>query len=253
MTMAAKPSGHPKIGVLSPLLAGSYASNLIAAVTTSSRASGTRVVAIQTLDLDFGGPQERLTRSVPRGTTDDADYMGWPPGTEALVPRFTLRPAWEQVAGFLVVLNAVEPWYLQALRDAGKPVVMLSHEVEGFACPVVRADNRAGIAQAVSHLVGHGHRRIAFAGCLVQSDITERFAAYREALAAQGMRGGRGPRLRGHRQPRGRWGGGRQEDARGRHAVDGGGRRDRLQRARDHEGAPRGGDGPAPGPGHHRL
>ncbi|MGD1034205.1 MAG: substrate-binding domain-containing protein [Candidatus Dormibacteria bacterium] len=185
MTDEAKLSEHPKIGVLSPLVAGSYASNLIAGVTTATRASGTRVVAIQTLDLDLGGPQERLSRSAPRGAGDG--HLGWPPGTEAVVPRFTLRPAWEQVAGFLVVVNAVEPWYLHALREAGKPVVILSHEVDGFACPVVRADNRSGIAQAVAHLVGHGHRRIAFAGCLAQTDITERLAAYQEALATHGI------------------------------------------------------------------
>src|ERR1019366_757181 len=135
-------SEHPRIGILSPLVAGSYASNLIAGVTTAAR---------------------------------------------ALVPRFPLRPAWDQVSGFLVVLNAVEPWYLQALRDAGKPVVMLSHEEESFPCPVVSADNRSGVIQAVAHLVEHGHRRIAFAGCLVQSDITERLDAYLEALASHGI------------------------------------------------------------------
>ena len=181
-----KLSERPKIGILSPLVAGSYASNLIAGVAAATRASGTRVVAIQTLDLDFGSATDRLTRSTPRGSAD-GEYLGWPPGTEALVPHFALRPAWDQVAGFLVVLNAVEPWYLHALREAGKPVVMLSHEVEGFSCPVVGADNRAGITQAVAHLIEHGHRRIAFAGCLVQDDIMERLDEYRQSLAAHGI------------------------------------------------------------------
>jgi len=189
MTGEAKRSEHPRIGVLSPLVAGSYTSNLIAGVTAATRASDTRVIAIQTLDLDFGAHQEQLSASVPRGSPD-GEYLGWPLGSEALVPHFTVRAAWEQVAGFLVVVNAVEPWYLHALRDAGKPVVMLSHAVEGFPCPVVRADNRDGIVQAVSHLVAHGHRRIAFAGSLAQSDITERLAAYREALASQGLEAG---------------------------------------------------------------
>ena len=140
----AKPGEHPRIGILSPLVAGSYTRSLTAGVVTAARATGARVVAIQTLDLAFDGPEQRLTRSRPSGSAG-GDYLGWPPGTEALVPHFTVRPAWDQVSGFLVVLNAVEPWYLQALRDAGKPVIMLSHEVEGFPCPVVRADNRSGI------------------------------------------------------------------------------------------------------------
>ena len=182
----AKPGEHPRIGILSPLVAGGYANNLIAGVIAATRATGTRVVAIQTLDLAFEGPEQRLTQSRPRGSAE-GDYLGWPPGIEALVPHFTARPAWDQVSGFLVVLNAVEPWYLQALRDAGKPVIMLSHAVESFPCPVVRADNRSGIIQAVDHLVDHGHRRIAFAGCLVQTDITERLSAYLEALASHGI------------------------------------------------------------------
>ena len=182
----AKPGKHPRIGILSPLVAGGYASHLTAGVVAAASAIGTRVIAIQTLDLAFDGPEQRLTRSRPLGSAD-GDYLGWPPGTEALVPHFTVRPAWDQVSGFLVVLNAVEPWYLQALREAGKPVIMLSHEVEGFPCPVVRADNRSGIIQAVDHLVEHGHRRIAFAGCLVQTDITERLSGYLEALAAHGI------------------------------------------------------------------
>jgi signal transduction histidine kinase/ABC-type sugar transport system substrate-binding protein len=182
----AKPGEHPRIGILSPLVAGSYTRSLTAGVVTAARATGARVVAIQTLDLAFDGPEQRLTRSRPSGSAG-GDYLGWPPGTEALVPHFTVRPAWDQVSGFLVVLNAVEPWYLQALRDAGKPVIMLSHEVEGFPCPVVRADNRSGIIQAVDHLVEHGHRRIAFAGCLVQTDIRERLDGYLEALASHGI------------------------------------------------------------------
>ena len=186
MTAGGKSIAHPKIGVLSHLVAGTYTSTLIAGVTAATRASGTRVVAIQTLDLDFGANQEQLSASVPRGSSD-GEYLGWPLGSEALVPRFKVRVAWEEVAGFLVVVNAVEPWYLHALRAAGKPVVMLSHAVDSFPCPVVRADNRSGILQAVSHLVEHGHRRIAFAGSMAQSDITERLAAYREGLAAQGI------------------------------------------------------------------
>ncbi|MGD0448823.1 MAG: substrate-binding domain-containing protein, partial [Candidatus Dormibacteria bacterium] len=181
----AKPDGHPRIGILSPLVAGGYTSSLTAGVVTAARATGTQVIAIQTLDLAFDALEKRLMRPRPPGSA--GDHRGWPPGKEALVPHFTVRPSWDQVSGFIVVLNAVEPWYLQALRDAGKPVIMLSHEVEGFPCPVVRADNRTGIIQAVDHLVEHGHRRIAFAGFLVQTDITERLGAYLEALAAHGI------------------------------------------------------------------
>jgi len=58
---------HPRIGILSPLVAGGYASHLTAGVVAAASATGTRVIAIQTLDLAFDGPEQRLTRSRPLG------------------------------------------------------------------------------------------------------------------------------------------------------------------------------------------
>ncbi len=160
--MVERRDGQLRIGVLSPLIAGSYMSAVLSAISdTVAEASG-RLVAIQTLDPSQGS-------------------------LDALVPHYSLRAAWEQVAGFIVVVNAVDRSYLQALRDAGKPVVLLSEEVEGFSCPVVRADNRIGVLQAMSHLVEHGHRRIAFVGSLFQKDTRERYEAYREALVDHGI------------------------------------------------------------------
>ncbi len=151
-----------RIGVLSPLIAGSYMSAVLSAISDAVAGAGGRVVAVQTLDPAQGSLETR-------------------------VPHYTLRAAWDRVAGFIVVVNAVDRSYLEALREAGKPVVLLSEEVEGFSCPVVQADNRVGVLQAVGHLVEHGHRRIAFAGSLFQADTRERHEAYREALVAHGI------------------------------------------------------------------
>jgi signal transduction histidine kinase len=177
---------HLKIGVLSALASGSYMSRVTAGVVSAAEAEGARVVVIQTLDLRFlGAGSEAGERAAEAG----AAYLGVraPAGPDAVAPTFMVRAGWDHLSGFLVITNAVDLRYLQALREAGKPVVMLNHEVEGFPCPVVRPDNRAGIAQAVAHLVEHGHRRIAFAGCLIQSDIRERLDAYREALVEHGI------------------------------------------------------------------
>ncbi len=173
--------------LLAPLLTGTYVSELISGVATAADAVGARLIVIQTLDSGVeGGDKPAIQRSTLPGGGEH-ERSGWPEGAEALVPQFTPRAAWDQVAGFLVVLNAVEPWYLRALREAGKHVVILNAEVEGFPCPVVRPDNRTGIIKAVSHLVGHGHRRIAFAGSIPQLDIRERLDAYRDALASNGL------------------------------------------------------------------
>ncbi|MGO8687874.1 MAG: diguanylate cyclase domain-containing protein [Candidatus Dormibacteria bacterium] len=160
--MAERRDERLRIGVLSPLIAGSYMSTVLSGVAEAVGAAGGRLVALQTLDLGQGG-------------------------ISAQVPRYALRAAWERVAGFVVVVNAVDRAYLEGLRETGKPIVLLSPEVEGFPCPTVRADNRTGVLQAVAHLVDHGHRRIAFVGSLFQADIRERYETYREGLVAHGI------------------------------------------------------------------
>jgi len=153
--------GHT-IGVLSPLLAGSYFGALISAMNRAMAARGGQAVAVQTLDFARGDAY----RATPEGPA---------------------RIAWDRLAGFVVVINAVPVGYLKALRQAGKPLVLVSRDEPELACPVVVPDNRSGARQAVEHLVSHGHRRIAFAGDLQQYDVQERYAAYREALASHGL------------------------------------------------------------------
>ena len=160
--MAERRDGQLRIGVLSPLVAGSYMSAVLSAVESTVATAGGRVIAIQTLDLSQGGLDTR-------------------------VPQYNLHAAWDHVAGFVVVVNAVDRTYLEALRGAGKPVVLLSEEMAGFSCPVVRPDNRSGVLQAVAHLVQHGHRRIAFVGSPFQPDARERLDAYRDALTDHGI------------------------------------------------------------------
>ena len=160
--VAERRDGQLRIGVLSPLVAGSYMSIVLSGIADAVAGAGARLVAVQTLDLGQGG-------------------------MSAQVPQYALHAAWDQVAGFVVVVNAVDRTYLEALRKAGKPIVILSEALEGFPAPVVRADNRTGVLEAVAHLIEHGHRRIAFVGSLFQSDTRERYEAYREGLAAHGI------------------------------------------------------------------
>ncbi len=157
-----RPAGPgPTIAVFSPLLAGTYFAGVMRGIRQRAAAGGAVVVGVQTLDA-----------------SRDLDHP---------VPEISRPIAWSQLDGAIVIINAVDVRYLHGLRRAGKPVVMVSHEVDGFACPVVSPDNRSGIEKAVAHLVEHGHRRIAFAGNLAQHDIRERHEAYRDALLAHGI------------------------------------------------------------------
>jgi DNA-binding LacI/PurR family transcriptional regulator len=72
------------------------------------------------------------------------------------------------------------------------PVVAVWHggRREGFV--TVSVDNRHGITAAMRHLTSLGHQRIAFVGDPVLGDIEERHAAYRDFLAARGVKVPRG-------------------------------------------------------------
>jgi len=151
------------IGVLSPLLAGSYFGALISALQRSVAAQGGQAAAVQTLDFAHGDS----SRATPEGPA---------------------RIGWAHFAGFVVITNAVPVGYLRALQEAHKPVVLISRDEPELACPVVLPDNRSGVKQAVEHLLAHGHRRIGFAGDLLQYDIQERYAAYKETLLTNGVK-----------------------------------------------------------------
>jgi diguanylate cyclase (GGDEF)-like protein len=160
--VASQVSGDLTLGVLTPFLGGWYFGGLLRGISRSAVVEGATVVAVQTLDAG----------------TDQ---------TEVEPSDLSYPVAWQRVSGFVVIINSVLPSYLAAIQDAGKPVVIISHELPELDCPVVVPDNGSGIREAVSHLVGHGHRRIAFAGYLGAKDIRQRYEAYRDALCAQGI------------------------------------------------------------------
>jgi diguanylate cyclase (GGDEF)-like protein/PAS domain S-box-containing protein len=147
----------PVIGVLSPLLSGTYFGELLKGMSSYAESVGGRVVAVQTLDASVGD-----------------HYLG--------PSLFRDRVAWQLVDGFVVITRAAPDDYLLGLWAAGKPLVLVSHHVEGLPCPEVRPDNRSAVAEAVCHLYDHGHRRIAFAGDLSNADAAERFDGYQEGL-----------------------------------------------------------------------
>ncbi|MFI5840333.1 diguanylate cyclase domain-containing protein [Catenuloplanes sp. NPDC051500] len=151
------------VGVLSPFVGGDYYGALIAGVASATAALGGRVVAVQT-----------LTPGARR-----ADDEG--------IPDFRTPVGWAHVDGFIVIIGAVDEDHLARLYATGKPVVLISHGSARLPLTSVLPDNRSGVRDAVTHLIGHGHTRIAFAGTLGVPDIRERHAGYREALAAHDL------------------------------------------------------------------
>jgi diguanylate cyclase (GGDEF)-like protein len=153
----------PVVGVLSTWFGGTYFGGLLGGITAGVASRGGRLIAVQTLDAG----------------TFSTDFPEAPP--------FRHRVAWEHIDGFIVFLNAANAGYLRAAQASGRPVVVISDDPAGVRCPAVRPDNRTGSRAAVEHLIGHGHRRIAFAGHLRQPDAAERYDQYRATLLANGL------------------------------------------------------------------
>jgi DNA-binding LacI/PurR family transcriptional regulator len=79
-----------------------------------------------------------------------------------------------------------QPRLIEDLRTAHVPVVALWEGSRPTEIPSVSVDNRAGIDALMGHLVGLGHRRIAFAGGRRLGDIAEREEAFVDAVARSG-------------------------------------------------------------------
>ena len=153
----------PTLGVLCALTGGYYFGALLSGAVRAASAAGGRVIVIQTSDagLDVISLNEPSDLSLPL--------------------------SWQHASGFVVILNAVTRRYVSSIRATGKPVVTVSDEIPGFRAPVVMADGRPGVRQAVEHLLEHGHRRIAFAGCMHPVDVRQRYETYRATLRAHGI------------------------------------------------------------------
>ncbi len=79
-----------------------------------------------------------------------------------------------------------QPRLIEDLRDAHAPVVALWEGSRRGGITSVSVDNRAGIEAVMEHLLGLGHRRIAFVGGQRHGDIAEREAAFSAAVERSG-------------------------------------------------------------------
>ena len=79
---------------------------------------------------------------------------------------------------------------MRKLIAAGVPCMAVDSDLGGPRCGYVASDNHDAAAEAVAHLHGLGHRRIAtIAGPLATRPAAERLAGYRDALARFGLEG----------------------------------------------------------------
>jgi LacI family transcriptional regulator len=94
-----------------------------------------------------------------------------------------------RVDGLIIAPASTDHSYLQRDRAAGVALVFVDRPASFVDADVVLTDNAGGARAAVSHLIDHGHRRIAFLGDRPElHTATERLRGYRDALARHGIR-----------------------------------------------------------------
>lgn len=91
--------------------------------------------------------------------------------------------------GLIIIPDELTETQLQYVRDlqvAGFPLIFTTPEGPG---PLVKVDNALGIRAALTHLMGHGHRQIAFiaGNANGRGDSRERLAGYRDVLCEAGL------------------------------------------------------------------
>ncbi|HMN29415.1 MAG TPA: LacI family DNA-binding transcriptional regulator [Caldilineaceae bacterium] len=97
--------------------------------------------------------------------------------------------ATRRVDGLITVPVSRDGGGLRYLQRQGQPIVFVDRLATFYEADTVVVDNRSGAAQAVQHLVRHGHSRIAFLGDVSTIwTAAERYLGYVEGLAIEGIR-----------------------------------------------------------------
>jgi LacI family transcriptional regulator len=152
--------GHrtASIGVLVQDLSNEFCGAVLRAIEDRARAQGVVVIASS---IDEDAERERET-------------------AHGLVAR--------RIDGLILMPASRSQDYLDTDRAAGLAVVAVDRRPLATQIDAVVADNQGGAAEAVGHLVAHGHRRIALLGdSLDISTAVERRDGYRMALRASGI------------------------------------------------------------------
>ncbi|WP_420538146.1 LacI family DNA-binding transcriptional regulator [Nonomuraea pusilla] len=159
-----------------------YSRNESARVLRSGRTATIGLVIEDVADPFYSGLSRAVEDvAIEHGCLLMSGSSGEQPGREReLVLAFCTR----RVDGLIVVPAGDDHAYLQPELETGTPVVFADRPPgPGLDVDTVLAANADGAAIAVRHLLGHGHRRIAFLGD--QPTIytaAERLRGYREAL-----------------------------------------------------------------------
>ncbi|WP_106131107.1 LacI family DNA-binding transcriptional regulator [Pseudosporangium ferrugineum] len=148
----------------------------------------------RTIGLLLDDVSEPFSAAVHRAVEDEARTRGVhvltgslddDPGRERdLAGAFARRHA----DGLIITPTAPDQAYLARELPPDVPVVFVDRPAAGHRGDTVLATNRDGAAEAVRHLIAHGHRRIAFlAGAPRIATARSRRLGYRDAMREAGL------------------------------------------------------------------
>src|SRR4051794_38191574 len=92
-----------------------------------------------------------------------------------------------RMAGLVIVPDTSDHSFLQTTLDSGTPIVFVDRPGTGIDADVVLLDNDRGGFLATSHLLEHGHRRIAALIAPSYYTTGQRVRGYRRALRTAGV------------------------------------------------------------------
>ena len=165
-----------------------YRPNLTASsLRRSDRRTRTVGVLLENIANPFSAALNRAIEDAARergvavfaGSVDESEER-----QRELVTAFSNR----RVDGLIVFPTTGDQSYLAAERRAGTSLVFVDRPPASVDVDVVLSANRDGADDGVSHLIAHGHRRIAFLGDFVNIyTAAERLAGYKRALGRAGI------------------------------------------------------------------
>ncbi len=102
--------------------------------------------------------------------------------------QLTMAMSRHRVDGVIIAPASRDHQYLHEEQMEGVPFVFVDRPPHLLDADLVMSDSRAGASQAVEHLIGYGHRRIAYVGDLTTIfTAEERYNGYVDALHRAGL------------------------------------------------------------------
>lgn len=184
-----EPAVHPETAdrVIAAIEQLGFRRNLGARNLRRGSTSGTLGLIVE----DVGNPfYSELSRAVERVATSFGRQVltGSSDENRDRERELALEFCARRVDGMLIVPAGMQHGYLVPEMRAGTPMVFLDRPAGDIVADTVLVDNIGGTAEAVAHLAGYGHRRIAF---LADSpDIFtagERLRGFREGCVRAGV------------------------------------------------------------------